>query len=409
MRAVTERHDVVVIGAGQAGLAASYELTQRGVDHVVLERSAIGASWRGRWDSFCLVTPNWSIRLPGGAYDGPDPDGFLPRDEIVGHFERYAASFDAPVRTGVDVRRVAAIEGGLVIWTDDEQLEARSVIVATGTYARPHRPPGLDGLPARVERLDVADYRNPDGVPDGAVLVIGSGQCGCQIAEELLEAGRDVVIACGRASWSHRRISGRDLVWWGDRDGFLDTPVDALPSDEARLFANLQASGRDGGHTLTTRTLEAKGARLAGHFAGVEDDRARFAQDLAESVAWGDARNREYLDLCERYAEREGLDFERPPPPEPFADQGPVSVSLAGIGSVISASGFRANYAEWVDVPGAFDALGFPLHRDGRSVAAPGLFFLGTHFLRTRRSSLLLGVGQDAPIIVDAVGSHLDG
>jgi putative flavoprotein involved in K+ transport len=406
MAPVTERHDVVVIGAGQAGLAASYELTQRGVGHVVLERSAIGHAWRTRWDSFCLVTPNWSIRLPGGRYDGPDPDGFLPRDEIVAHLERYAASFDAPVRSGVDVRRVAATDG-FSVETADGRLDARAVIVATGTYARAHHPPGAADLPPDLARLDVADYRNPATVPPGAVLVVGSGQSGCQIAEELLESGRDVAVACGRAPWGYRRFSGHDIAWWGDRDGFLDTPIEALPSGEARLFANLQASGRDGGHDLSTRILGAKGARLAGHFLGAEDGRARFATDLAASVAWGDARYVEYLALCERYAEQEGLGWDPPPPPEPFDDDGPESMSLEGFGAVVFAGGFRPNYGEWIDVRGAFDATGFPIHRDGESVSAPGLFFLGTHFLRTRRSSLMMGVGDDAAIEADAIARRL--
>jgi putative flavoprotein involved in K+ transport len=409
MATVTERHDVVVIGAGQAGLAASYELTSRGVDHVVLERSEIGHAWSTRWDSFCLVTPNWSIRLPGGPYDGPDPDGYLARDEIVAHLERYAASFDAPVRTGVDVRRVQPSDDGFSVATGDGVLPARSVIVATGTYARPHLPPGADSLPASIARLAIVDYGNPGSVPDGSILVIGSGQSGCQIAEELLEAGRDVVLACGRAPWVHRRFSGHDMAWWSDRDGFLDMPVDALPSNEARLFSNVQASGRDGGHDLTTRTLHASGARLTGHLVGVGEGRAWFAQDLAESVAWGDARHREFMALCERFAEREGIDYEPPPPPEPFDEVGPESESLDGFGAVVFAGGFRPNYAEWIEVSDAFDELGFPAHRDGQSTSAPGLFFLGTHFLRTRRSSLLMGVGDDAAIVADLVRSRLDG
>jgi putative flavoprotein involved in K+ transport len=242
MATVTERHDVVVIGAGQAGLAASYELTSRGVDHVVLERSEIGHAWSTRWDSFCLVTPNWSIRLPGGPYDGPDPDGYLARDEIVAHLERYAASFDAPVRTGVDVRRVQPSDDGFSVATGDGVLPARSVIVATGTYARPHLPPGADSLPASIARLAIVDYGNPGSVPDGSILVIGSGQSGCQIAEELLEAGRDVVLACGRAPWVHRRFSGHDMAWWSDRDGFLDMPVDALPSAGRRAALERSAA-----------------------------------------------------------------------------------------------------------------------------------------------------------------------
>jgi putative flavoprotein involved in K+ transport len=403
---MSERVDVIVVGAGQAGLAASYELTGRGIDHLVLDRARIGGSWLDRWDSFCLVTPNWTVRLPGGAYDGTDPDGFMPRDEIASLLERYAASFGAPVRTNVDVDAIRRVDDGFTVSTSAGRFAARSVVVATGTYTRPHRPAGADALPPGLAQLGVGDYRNPDALPPGDVLVVGSGQSGCQIAEELLRSGREAVVACGRAPWLYRRFSGRDMVWWAVETGFLDVPVGALPSEDARLFANIQGSGRDGGHDLNTRVLRELGATLAGHFVGVDDGRAVFADDLGDSVAWGDARHREFMGLVERCVADRGLEYDPPPPPPRFDATAPASVALDRFGSVLFAGGFRPAYADRVHVPGAFDPLGFPRHRDGQSVVAPGLFFLGTHFLRTRKSSLLLGVGEDAAIVADAIAAR---
>ena len=218
---MTERIDVVVIGAGQAGLATSYELTRAGVEHVVLERGSVGQTWRGRWDSFCLVTPNWTVQLPGGAYDGDDPDGYLPRDEIAAFLERYATSFDAPVRGGVHVDGLGASDDGFRLRTSSRDIAARSVIVATGAYQRPHRPAEASRLPD-LPQLDADGYANPESLPSGAVLILGSGQSGCQIAEELNEAGRDVYLACGRAPWVPRRLGDHDIAWWLVETGFID-------------------------------------------------------------------------------------------------------------------------------------------------------------------------------------------
>ena len=195
---MAETVDVLIIGAGQAGLSVSHELTALGIEHVVLDRGQVAQTWRDRWDSFCLVTPNATIRLPGGAYTGDDPDGFLPKDELVHHFERWAGSFGAPVREGVTVTSLAAADGpGFTLQTSDGAFRARSVVVCTGAYQRPHRPAGVSAH--GVVELDVADYTNEVALPPGKLLVVGSGQTGCQIAEELHEAGRTVVLSCGRA------------------------------------------------------------------------------------------------------------------------------------------------------------------------------------------------------------------
>jgi putative flavoprotein involved in K+ transport len=403
---VTDQIGVVVVGAGQAGLAVSFELTQAGIPHVVLERGRVGQTWRGRWESFCLVTPNWFCQLPGHHYYGDDPDGYMPRDEIARYLERYAARFDSPVQEGVEVTALrAAPGGGFLLETSSGEIAAETVVLSTGAYQRPHRP-GAATLPAHLLQIDVEDYRRPDDLPAGPVLVVGSGQSGCQIAEELHLAGRDVFLACGRASWFPRTLGGRDLSWWALETGFLDVTVDALPSPEARLWANVQASGANGGHDLHYRTLRTLGVTLLGRFLGADGRRARFAPDLAASVAWGDERNAQLMDLVRKLVAERSLPDPGITPPEPFNGDAPDEVDLTGFGAVVFAGGFRPAYEWWVRFPGAFDEYGFPIHQEGASTVVPGLYFVGVHFLRKRKSSLLCGVGEDAAIVARQITSR---
>lgn len=220
---------MLVVGGGSAGLAVSHELARLGVDHVVLERDRIGESWRRRWDSFCLVTPNWTIRLPGAPVV-TDPDGYLHRDDIVAMLEGYARGSGAPVREGVDVRTIQHEVGDFVARTSDGDLRARRVVVASGTFRRAHRPAGADTLPPDVLAIDMEAYRREADLPPGRVLIVGSGQSGCQLAEELREAGREVVLSCGRAVWAPRRIDGRDLLWWLEAAGYMEHTLADLPS-----------------------------------------------------------------------------------------------------------------------------------------------------------------------------------
>jgi putative flavoprotein involved in K+ transport len=282
---------VVVIGAGQAGLAVSHELTRVGITHIVLERGRVAQAWCGRWDSFCLVTPNWSVQLPGHPYDGEDPDGFMLRDEVVAYLERYAAGFEAPVREAVDVTSLKpGSDGGFCLDTTSGRLEAETVVLATGAYQRAYRPAGAASLPEDLLQIDVEDYRSPADLPRGRVLVIGSGQSGCQIAEELRSADREVFLACGRAAWQPRQIGDHDLSGGSSRRASSTKPLSSLPSAAARLAANVQATGQGGGHDLHYRTLRKMGVTLLGHFLGAQGHQARFAPDLGESVAGGGQR-----------------------------------------------------------------------------------------------------------------------
>jgi putative flavoprotein involved in K+ transport len=401
---MSEAPQTVVVGGGQAGLSVSHELTAAGVPHVVLERGRVGQTWRGRWDSFCLVTPNWNVQLPGHPYDRDDPDGFMPRDEIVAYMERYAAGFEAPVREGVDVTSLReGPDGRLLLDTSEGQIEASNVVLSTGAYQRPHRPTGAASLPHHLLQIDVEEYRNSDELPAGAVLVVGSGQSGCQIAEEVHLAGRDVFLACGRAGWAPRRINGHDLAWWLHVSGSLDDRVEDLPEPDARLWGNVQASGHDGGHDLHYRTLHAMGVTLLGHFLGADGHDALFAPDLQATVAWGDERHQKIMGDFRDHAAAAGLPWEDLDPPEPL-DADPVErLPLSELGAVVFTTGFRPDYESWVDFPEAFDHQGFPLHRDGASTAVPGLYFVGVHFLRKRKSALLIGVGEDAALVAGQI------
>ena len=395
---------VIVVGAGHAGLALSHELARAGVEHQVLERGRVGESWRTRWDTFCLVTPNWTVRLPGAAYGGDQPDGFMSKDEVVSHLERYAKGFEAPVSEGVAVSSIEPADGGgQLLRTSVGDLHADIVVLATGAYQKPHRPVGAGSLPAEVHAIDSEAYRNPGALPPGKVLIVGSGQTGCQIASELNASGREVVLACGRAPWGPRRIDGRDIVSWISETPFFDQTVADLPSPLARLGANLQATGRDGGYDLHYRTLVRDGVTLAGHFLGVDDHFVTFAPDLAESVAFGDARYEDISNLIMKSCVERGETAPVFPNPEAFNAESPMRMDLSGCGAVIFTSGFRPDYTSWVRFPNAFDDLGFPIQRDGESSTVPGLYFIGSHFLRKRKSATFMGIGEDAVVVAEKI------
>jgi len=401
---VSGRVEVAIVGAGQAGLATSWYLKQAGVEHAVLESGRVAETWRSRrWDSFCLVTPNWTVQLPGGRYDGAEPEGFMPRDELVRHFERWARGFDAPVREGCAVTALDADGGGFALETSSGSIKARSVVVASGGYQRAHLPPGAGDLPASVPQLLAEEYRNPAALPPGPVLIVGSGQTGCQLAEELHEAGRKVILACGRCPWAPRRFGNHDLVWWIIESGFWNRTLADLPSPAARLLGNPQATGHGGGHDLNHRTLHARGVELVGRFTGAADGKVFFG-DLNADLAAGDGLAvafKKWVDaLC---AQRElPIPWEIPPP---LRVEAPAELDLGreGVGAVIWTTGFRPDYG-WVHLP-VFDAMGFPIQTDGRS-AVDGLYFMGVHFQRKAQSAVLYGVGEDAEMVAQHIVEH---
>jgi putative flavoprotein involved in K+ transport len=391
--------DVAIIGGGQAGLATSWYLSQARVDHLVLEAGRVAETWRTRrWDSFCLVTPNWSVQLPGAPYDGPDPDGFMPLAELVGRFQSWADSFDVPVEEEVTVTTLEADDGGFLLSLASGTIKARTVVVATGAFQRPHRPAGAESLPADVVQLFAEEYTNPAALPPGAVLVVGSGQTGCQLAEEIHESGRKVFLACGRCVWVPRRLQGHDIVWWMVESGFMDRGPEKLPSPLARLLGNPQATGHHGGRDLNFRVLHHKGVELLGRYLGAEGSKLSFADDLATSVDFGDARLADLLKYIEASCTANGTSppTVEMPPPLRIKTRTEVDIAQDGIGTVIWTSGYRPDYG-WVKVP-VFDGMGFPVQTDGQT-SVPGLHFMGVPWMRKNKSSILYGVGEDAEVV----------
>jgi putative flavoprotein involved in K+ transport len=397
-----ERVETVVVGAGQAGLASSYFLTAHGREHLLLERGRVAETWRSeRWEGFSLNTPNWSLLLPGHEYDGDDPDAFAPLADVIGYVERYARSFGAPVREGVTVTRIRPEAGGYALDTTDGAFAAENVILATGAFQRP-TPPAPGAASATVVQLHTSAYRRPDQLPAGAVLVAGAGQSGCQIADELVQAGRTVYLSVGRCPWFPRRYRGRDILHWALVMGILDETVDSLPAPRARMACNPPVSGNDGGHDCNPRWLAERGVRLVGRIAALEGSRAILQPGLAESLASGDAFVQELTGGIDAYIEAEGLDAPEPEPagaaPARVDELSELDLAAAGVTSILWATGFRPDYS-WLDLPLA-DEDGWPVQERGVT-PHPGLYVVGLNWLHKRKSALFLGVGEDAEHVVE--------
>ena len=391
--------NVAIVGAGQAGLSTSYFLTQAGVDHVLLEAGRVAETWRSkRWDSFCLVTPNWSVNLPGGRYAGSDPDGFMGRDALVDHFQRWSESIKAPVREACAVTSLEAGDGGFNLVTADGEIRARTVVIASGGYQRAYRPAGSEQIPHGVDQLLGEEYGCPDALEPGGVLIVGSGQTGCQLAEELHEAGRKVVLACGRCPWSPRRFGGHDFVWWTVESGWWNrTPA----TPQARLFGNVLSTGHDGGHDLSLRTLHEMGIELVGHYAGAEDGTVHFADDFTPTLAASDQLTSIFWNKVDTYCKSVGVDHKWVmPPPFELATRTAIDLAAEGITTVIWTTGYRPDYG-WVRLP-VFDDMGFPIQVEGHT-SVPGLYFMGVHFQRKAQSAVLYGVGEDAEMVANHI------
>ncbi len=396
--------DTIVVGGGQAGLSVSWHLNEAGREHLVLDRGRVGDTWRNRWDSFCLVSPNKLCRLPGFPYDGADPDGFMLRDMIVDYIERYAASFDPPYRAGVEVQRISAVSGSgrFEFTTSDGVMTARNLVITAGTHQHPNIPAWHEDLPHGVTGMHTRDYRNAAGLADGAVFVVGSGQSGCQVAEDLHLSGRDVHLAVGNAGRIPRRYRGRDIFGWDLETGYMTMPVEQHPKGTAiRFKAHPHLSGRDGGRTVDLRQMAHDGIRLHGKVLGVEGGLFRLAGDLAATLDGIDDVCRAEMEGIDKFIEKNGLDdpVEEGVPANWQPEPEPALFDLADavVSTVIYATGFHFDFG-WIDLP-VFDGRGYPRYTRGVT-EMPGLYFCGLHWMQTQGSGLFYGVGEDAEYVV---------
>ncbi|GAB4080957.1 MSMEG_0569 family flavin-dependent oxidoreductase [Modestobacter muralis] len=399
------RVPVAVVGGGQAGLSLSWHLVQRGIEHVVLERDTIAHEWAdARWDSFCLVTPNWQCQLPGWPYTGEDPDGFMVRDEIVEYVRSYAASFDPPVHEGVAVTKLApAPDGGYLLTTSAGDVAADQVVLAVGGYHLPVLPPWAGQLPERVTQLHSQAYRNPGQLPAGDVLVVGTGQSGAQIAEDLHLAGHRVHLAVGSAPRIARRYRGRDMVEWLHDMSHYDMPVEQHRDGEAaRMGTNHYVTGRDGGRDIDLRRFATEGMQLYGTLTGLDGGVLSFAPNLTRHLDAADRVDDNAKNLVDAHIERSGIDAPTEPRYTPVwaPDADPTSLDVDAISSVVWAIGFRADWS-WVRVP-VFDGAGYPTHVRGVT-SAPGLYVLGLPWLHTWGSGRFAGIARDAEFLADRI------
>ncbi|MFK3796304.1 MULTISPECIES: flavin-containing monooxygenase [unclassified Pseudomonas] len=406
MTAANLEIDTLVVGAGQAGVAMSEHLSALGIPHLVLERNRIAEAWRtGRWDSLVANGPAWHDRFPGLEFDDLSPDGFAPKERVADYFEAYARKFKAPIRTGVEVRKVERNVGrpGFTVETSDGVIDARRVVVATGPFQRPVIP-AIAPDDARLHQIHSAQYRNPQQLPEGAVLVVGAGSSGTQIADELQRAGREVYLSVGQHDRPPRAYRNRDFCWWLGVLGEWDQAA----MKPGREHVTIAVSGAHGGRTVNFRELAQRGMKLVGVTRSFDNGVARFQPDLIDNLKRGDDNYLAVLDAADAYIARNGLDL--PLEPEArriFPDSDCITrpileldLAKAGITTIIWATGFATDYS-WLKID-AFDAKGKPVHQRGVSTEA-GIYFLGLPWQSRRGSSFIWGVWHDAKYVADHI------
>lgn len=397
--------DTLIIGGGQAGLAMSAHLGKRGASHLIVERHRIAERWRSeRWDSLVANGPAWHDRFPNMAFTGIDPDGFASKHEIVDYFVAYAKQIAAPVRCGVAVNALRKkVDGpGFLADTSEGVIEAANVVVATGPFQRPVIPTAVPS-DAGIEQIHSAAYRNPGQLREGAVLVIGAGSSGAQIADELVRAGRQVYLSVGAHNRPPRRYRGRDFVWWLGVLGEWDAKV--APGTD---HVTIAVSGARGGHTVDLRRLAALGITLLGSAGSVRDGVLQILPNLADNIARGDANYLSMLNAADAYVRQQGLDLPEEPEahlidPDPPCLTHPVrelNLKAAGVTSIIWATGYSLDF-DWIKLD-VFDETGRPIHERGVA-AIPGLYFLGLSWLSRRASAFIWGVWHDAEYLADQI------
>jgi putative flavoprotein involved in K+ transport len=399
----------VVIGAGHAGLAMSRRLTERSIDHVVLERGEVANSWRTqRWPSLRLLTPNWQTRLPGHHYTGDDPDGYMPVAEVVATLTRYARLVGAPVCTGVTVHAVRAAPQGFEIHVNGSALAARAVVVATGACSLPAIPGVAGAVPRSITALTPLTYRDPGQLPDGGVLVVGASATGVQLAAEIHRSGHPVTLSAGEHVRLPRTYRGRDIFWWLQATGLLAERYDQIDDlTRARHLPSPQLSGAPGATFSDLNSLAAQGVRVVGRLGRINDGVAQFSGSLPNICTLADLKMNRFLNRADEWATASGLDDELPPPHRSASTRVdprmPLELDLTSgeITTVLWATGFRPDHS-WLEIP-ACDRTGRIRHEGGVVTGVPGLYVLGLPVLRTRASTYIHGAATDT----EALAGHL--
>lgn len=404
----------VIVGAGHAGLAMSRRLTERSIDHVVLERGEVANSWRTeRWPGLRLLTPNWLTELPAGHYQGDDPDGFMSAEELASFVTDYASSIGAPVQTQTAVHSVRASTDGYRVLTDQGEWSAPTIVLASGGSSLPHVPAVADALPRTTYSMTPRDYRGPSGsLPEGGVLIVGGSATGVQLAAEVQQSGRPVTLSMGEHVRLPRVYRGRDIFWWMDAAGVLDQRHDEVDDlVRARHVPSPQLIGSPERATLDANVLRERGVRIVGRLAGVEDGVAQFAGSLPNTCKLADLKMRRLLATLDDWADEQGIDGIDPP--ERFDDTrldaaAPLQVDLEaeGITTVLWATGFRPDHS-WLDLP-VFDRKGAVRHAGGVVQDVAGMYLLGVPFLRRRRSTFIAGANADTADLADHLHQTLD-
>ncbi|MBE9179949.1 MSMEG_0569 family flavin-dependent oxidoreductase [Oculatella sp. LEGE 06141] len=405
---MTYHYSVIVVGGGQAGLSISYCLKERGLDHIVFEKNKIGYSWRSkRWDSFCLVTPNWQCQLPGYPYAGDDLHGFMKKNEIVQYIEAYAASFDPPVKEGVEVLSVRknSTQGVFELTTSVGDYTADQVVIAAGSYHLPRVPALAERLPESIVQIHSSDYKSPQALPDKSVLVVGTGQSGCQIAEDLHLAGKKVHLCVGSAPRSPRRYRGKDVVDWLDQMGYYDLSIDEHPQKEkVRTKANHYVTGRDGGREIDLRQFALEGMQLHGKLKDIRGGKLEFVSNLKHNLDQADAVAESIKKTIDSFIEKNQIQAPTEPPYQPVWQPEAEMLSLdyeqADIGAVVWCTGYQPDFS-WVEIP-VFDGKGYPGHDRGVTEVW-GLYFLGLPWLYTWGSGRFSGIARDASYLADHI------
>ncbi|MBM0741516.1 MSMEG_0569 family flavin-dependent oxidoreductase [Phormidium sp. CLA17] len=408
---MSNHYSVIIVGGGQAGLSISYCLKQQGIDHIVFEKNQIGYSWQTkRWDSFCLVTPNWQCKLPGYTYPGSEPHGFMQKDDIVEYIKDYAKSFEPPVKEGVEVTslRKRQAQEGFEVSTTIGDYTADQVVIASGSYHLPKLPKISERLPENIVQLHSSEYKNPQSLPNKSVLVVGTGQSGCQIAEDLHLAGTQVHLCVGGAPRSPRRYRGKDVVDWLEELGYYDLSIDDHPQKEkVRTKANHYVTGRGGGREIDLRQFALEGMRLHGRLKTITSEKLEFWDDLKQNLDQADAVAESIKKTIDAFIEKHQIQAPVDPPfyPvwEPESEALALEFEAANIGAVVWCTGYQSDFS-WIEIP-VFDGKGYPGHNRGVSDVR-GLYFLGLPWLYTWGSGRFSGVARDANYLADCILSR---